>query len=366
MKIGIYGGAFDPIHKEHKKIIENTYSELALDKLILLPSYSPPHKSNKFSPFASRVNMLKEETKDLDYVVIDEREFYQYTDYNYAYEILQQIKQENYNDELIYIIGGDSMIKFHTWAHPEIIASTLPIAVVARAGYEGLEQAITNAIREYQANIRILSFEGQNVSSSLIKANYEFKDYSEEVSQQVNNIIIKEKLYNNYQYYIKKLQQSVTQDLFTHCKGTVRYALKLADKLSLNYEEVFLSALLHDCAKQMVADGDFSKYPKKIAHQYQGSYIAQTEYGIDNPNILNAIKYHTTGKKAMTTLEKLIYCADMLEHNRDFHGVEQLRKTIEQDFDKGFISCVEASLNRIKSSNREVYYLTQECWDYYK
>lgn len=366
MKIGIYGGAFDPIHKEHKNIIEKSYFELGLDKLILLPSYSPPHKNNVFSPFGIRAKMLKAETKELDYIIIDEREYNEQKDNNCAYEILQQLKAEHKNDQLIYIIGGDSMIKFHIWVHPEIICQLVSIAVVAREGYEGLIEAANNAISNYNADIRVLSFAGEDISSSTIKATYEFNQISPYVSEQVNEIIIKEKLYNHFEYYVNKMKRSVSAQLFNHCKSTVFYALKLANKIDLDYEEVFLASLLHDCAKEMKPqDKQYSIYPHKIVHQYYGAYIAEKEYGITNKKILDAIRYHTTGKSNMSSLEKLIYCADMLEYNRDYEGISKIRETIEKDFEKGFIVCIEASLNRLKKTKRDIYYLTQECWDFY-
>lgn len=366
MKIGIYGGAFDPVHKEHKKIIEKSYIELGLNKLILLPSYSPPHKNNKFSPFNARVNMLKAETKELDFIEIDERELYRNKGTNCAYEVLQEIRNENAGNELIYIIGGDSIINFHTWVHPEIISKTVPIAVVAREGYENLIEAVNTAIRNYGANIKILSFKGENISSSIVKANYEFGKSSPHVTKEVNDIIIKEKLYRDFEYYINKMKNSVSRELFEHCKSTVYYALKLSAKLDLNFEEVFLAALLHDCAKEITPNSkQYNIYPHKIVHQYYGASIAEKEYGITNEKILNAIRFHTTGKKDMSQLEKLIYCADMLEQNRDFEGVEGLREIIEKDFEKGFVKCVEASIKRLEQTKRDIYYLTRECYDYY-
>ncbi len=367
MKIGVYGGAFDPIHLEHMKIIEKTYAELNLDKIILLLSYSPPHKINKFSPFHIRARMLQSQVENLEYVIVDQREYHKGIEYNYAYKILAQLVNEYQDDKLIYIIGGDSMVKFHTWVHPEIIAKTLPIAVVARQGYEKIELSIQHARKKYGADIRLLSFVGDNVSSSIIRATYEFGDISDFVSTKVNKIIRQEKLYNHYQFHINKLKASVSDKLFQHSKSTVLYALKLADKLDLNYEEVFLATLLHDCAKEKpyTNQNEYKDYPPKIIHQFVGATVAQKEYGINNPKILDAIRYHTTGRKKMTLLEKLVFCADMLEPFRQFDNVDNIRNLIEKDFDAGFNACVEASINRLMATQREVFYLTRECYDYY-
>lgn len=367
MRIGIYGGAFDPIHKEHKKIIHECKNKLKLDRLILLLSHNPPHKNYQISPFEIRAQMLKAETCDLDYVIVDEREYLRSASKNRSFEVLSELKNEYTAHDLIYIIGGDSMIKFHTWARPEIIARLMPIAVIPREGYEGLQEAVENARKVYGARIKTLSFKGGQVSSSVIKATYEFGDRSGDVSDKVHDIIIRNNLYKQFGFYIDKLKANISQELFEHCKSTALYALRFADKLDLSYDEVFLAALLHDCAKEKTVAAEYAeRYPEKIIHQFEGAVVAQKEYGIDNPKILNAIKYHTTGKMNMSKLEKLIFSADMLEKNRDFEGVERLREIMEEDFEKGFLACVDTSIKRLEDTGRAIYYLTKECRDFYK
>ncbi len=361
MRIGIFGGAFDPIHSEHIKIIEQSHKELALDKLILLPSYSPPHKNTKISPFQVRTKMLSAATKKFDFVIIDKREHTSDKEKNFAYEVLHQLKSDYPDDELIYIIGGDSMIKFHTWVQPNVIAAMLPIAVVARQGYQGLDLAIEYARSHFNAHITLLPFVGEQVSSSEIKASYALDLSVNQVPQAIDKIIKAEGLYQEHRLIVEKLRKSISAALFLHCANTALYALKLANKFDLSYDEVFLSALLHDCAKESAVAEECKEFPPKIVHQFQGVELAKTQYGIENQKVLAAINYHTTGRKTMSTLEKLIFSADMLEPNRSFEGVDELRKLIEADFEKGFAACVRASLEKLEKSNREVYYLTREC-----
>lgn len=365
MKIGIFGGVFDPVHNEHTKIMQKSFDELCLDKLILLPSYSPPHKKNRITSFPLRVKMLKAATKAFEFVIIDEREYYSTKENNCAFEILQSICNDYTNDELIYIIGGDSMQNFHTWVNPALVASLVSIAVVAREGYEDLSIAIEYAKCKYDARIRLLSFVGEEVSSSLIKASFELGKKSEVVAQEVSDIISEEKLYRLFSKTVQQLKNSITDELFEHCVGTVLYAMKFVSKLNLNYDEVFLAALLHDCAKQTSQKNKYKEIPSKIVHQFAGADMAYEIFGIENEDILDAIRYHTTGKKGMSNLGKLIYCADMVEQNREFEGVEQLREALEKDFCKGFVKCIDSSIQSLKKRDRDIYYLTKECWEYY-
>lgn len=365
MKIGIFGGVFDPVHSEHLKIIQKSREELCLDRLIILPSYCPPHKKTRIAPFEIRVKMLKAATIGLDYVIIDEREHNSNKDKNCAFEILQSILSDYKNDELVYIIGGDSMISFHTWVHPEIVASLIPIAVVAREGYKNLDIAIKYAQNKYGAKIELLPFSGEEVSSSQIKATYELGKVSDMIDPKVSDIIIEERLYSYFGGIVKKLKESITDELFEHSAGTVIYAIKQAGKLNLDYEEVFIATLLHDCAKLLPIADNYKNIPPKIVHQFAGADRARLVFDIKNDTILDAIRYHTTGKKSMSRLGKLVYCADMVEHNRDFEGVETLRNELEKDFDRGFIKCIEASMKKLQNNNRDIFYLTQECWEFY-
>ena len=80
--------------------------------------------------------------------------------------------------------------------------------------------------------------------------------------------------------------------------------------------------------------------PAPVVHQFTGAERARDFYGVTDERILSAIRYHTSGKPDMTKLEKITFSADMLEPNRNFDGVEKLRAIMDEDFEKGFIACV--------------------------
>ncbi|MFW5780404.1 MAG: HD domain-containing protein, partial [Bacillota bacterium] len=284
---------------------------------------------------------------------------------NCAFQVLKSIISDYPNEEFVYIIGGDSMIHFHTWVRPDIISKLMPIAVVARKGYYGLTKAIENARKRFDAQIIELPMEGDEVSSSLIKAQFELERKSPFVCEKATQIIKTQGLYTDFQNTINKLKSNISCDLFRHCKSTVFFAMGFVNKLNLKYEQVFLSALLHDCAKEIPPPERYKHIPHKIVHQFYGSELANEIYDIKDEKILSAIRYHTTGRAGMSDLEKLIYSADMLEDLRNFSGVENLRRTIKEDFEKGFFECVKHSINRFKKTQRDIYYLSLECYDYY-
>lgn len=363
MNIGIFGGAFDPFHKEHKEIIVAAKKQLALDKLIIVPSFSPPHKTAITSPYLSRRKMVEVSVKDLDYVIIDDIEQQRNT-LNPTNEILAILKEKYPCDNLYFIIGGDSMVYFHTWINPKKICSLATLAVAKREGYnDKIQASIDYAKDNYNANIVCLNYNGKEVSSSEIKASIELNMDSQNISEEVKAVIEEEGLYKEFSELVSKIKKNIPSYTFVHVGNSVLYGLKLNAAFNLPYRKVFLACILHDCAKHLHID--MEGVPPKVVHQFTGATLAKELYGIYEEDILDAIRYHTTGKQEMSDLGRLVYCADMLEKDRDFAGVEELRLTIEKDFDRGFLACINKSVSKLSKENNPIHPLTKECAAYY-
>ncbi|MCI5605016.1 MAG: bis(5'-nucleosyl)-tetraphosphatase (symmetrical) YqeK [Clostridia bacterium] len=152
----------------------------------------------------------------------------------------------------------------------------------------------------------------------------------------------------------EKLKKSLSEKRYKHSLGVADEAVRLAKMYGADTEKAYIAGLLHDCAKGYSAerqielcnelnvhlDEDTIMCPP-VVHGFLGVAIAESEYGIADDEILNAIKYHTVGKANMTLLEKIIYIADMTEVNRDFDGVDKLRKAVNKDLDKALLISIE-------------------------
>jgi nicotinate-nucleotide adenylyltransferase len=361
MKTGFFGGAFDPFHNEHRHIIECAKDEAKLDRVVVYTSFLPPHKSCT-ADFGDRAATVGAGIDGLTYAISDTLEKDR-AKINPTCEILPILKRKYPSDEYFFIIGGDSMLNFSRWIRPDLICGEAKIVVAARVDTDGLAPAEDYARKNYGAEIINLDFVGKDISSSEIKAKAEFGDPIDGVSDAVAKIIEDRKMYRNFSPMIEKLRSEIPDKTFRHVKRTVFYALKLNTKLGLDFDKVFTAALLHDCAKHMhrTMDG----VPSAVEHQFLGAEVARDVYGVDDAEILSAINYHTTGKPAMTNLEKLIFCADMLEEGRSYPGVEELRASIESDFQKGFVDCVNGSLKKLIEDGAPFHPLTKACAEYY-
>lgn len=362
MKIGIFGGAFDPFHNEHRKIIVAAHDELNLDKVVVTPSFLPPHKHGEISSYAARREMVAVGTEGLDYVLIDDLEEERGC-VNPTSVTLPLLKSKYPCDDFCFIMGGDSAVNFSSWIEPKKITDCARIAVVARSGCGDIEEAVKKIREEYNADITILRYCGEWVSSSRIKALSELGYEIEGVSEAVAETIKKYNLYRHFSDLLEELKKDLTPNTYEHCASVAVYAENFAGMLKLKFEDVFLACMLHDCAKN-------SAYPMEgisapVVHQFRGAEIARAKYGITDDNVLDAIRYHTSGKPNMTNLGKLVYCADMLEPRRNFAGVEDLREIISKDFEAGFIACVNATYEHLLNSDKPIYPLTKDCVEYY-
>ena len=129
--------------------------------------------------------------------------------------------------------------------------------------------------------------------------------------------------------------------------------------------------MLHDCAKYIDYKSvkGFSPpidMPEPVIHAFLGAFIAEKVLKIDDEEILDAIKYHTSGKAKMTALSKLIFVADMVEKGRTYEGVETLRKSfIEKDIDTAFNECLSEEFIHLINRGGQIYVETLNAYDYY-
>ncbi len=137
---------------------------------------------------------------------------------------------------------------------------------------------------------------------------------------------------------------------YQHTLGVAKAACSLANNYGISEEKAQIAGLLHDYAKDMGEDelknyiydhnlkvdqNLFETY--QLLHGVVGAHLAKIEFGIKDPEILHAIRYHTTGRTNMDPLEKIIYLSDFIEENRDYPGVEALRKLAYKDLNEGLL-----------------------------
>ena len=105
--------------------------------------------------------------------------------------------------------------------------------------------------------------------------------------------------------------------------------------------------------------------PPPVLHQYTGAYLAEHCFGIDDEEILSAIRYHTSGRENMGTLEKLLFLSDLLEESRTFDGVEELRALFWQDLDRCLVRALDYQVRYLRETKKPLYPLTLRAAEWY-
>lgn len=153
------------------------------------------------------------------------------------------------------------------------------------------------------------------------------------------------------------LKERLTVERFEHVLRVTALATSLAKKHSVSVEEAEQAALLHDIAKCMdkdtlrerlqTSDEDQSllAFHHELWHGPVGAVIAREEFGVVNKDVLNAVRYHTTGRAHMSQLEKLIFVADLIEPGRNFPGIDRLRDLANQSIDAGMEAAICHSMD---------------------
>lgn len=196
MKIGLFGGTFDPIHIGHMILMENVINNLDLDKIYVLPNSNPPHKlENKKTALNLRLKMVNEAIKDNPKLEINDYD-YRDNEIHYTFNTINYFKKTYPNDEFFFIMGEDSFLDIEKWKnYKEILKENLIIFKRYSNKNFSLISKI-NQVRKYNKNIYLIDNIALDISSTLIRNLVkENKSIRYLVNDEVINIIKEEKLY---------------------------------------------------------------------------------------------------------------------------------------------------------------------------
>lgn len=371
----VFGGSFDPVHVEHTNILKAAVRELCADKVIVVPTKNPPHKSASKTPFSDRAEMARIAfSKVAANVIVDDIEN-RNDGVNYSSDNLPVLEKKY--GKFVYVIGGDSLLALESWHEPEFIVRNFEIAVFDREGYQSAKDKAAELNEKWNGKIRILEYVGKEVDSHTIRDRLMLKADVSGLDENVGRYIKSRNLYSEFFLCVDKAATYLDAKRLVHSKNTALVALSLNRNFcpKIDEDKVLLAGLLHDVGKMY----DKTELPKNIInaipsdsigtpvqHQFVSAEIVKNDFHISDEDVLNAIRFHTTGRENMSQFEKLIYVSDLISYERNFQGVESLRKAVYNDFEKGFITCLTYSRDYVVETGREVYPLTDKAINFYK
>lgn len=385
MKIGIYGGSFNPPHLGHMAAARAAVEALELDRLLIVPACDPPHKELTEDSAAPQYRL------EMAVIMADQLPKAECWDVeivrdglSYTVDTLEEAKRLWPEAELWLLVGADMYLSLHTWRDPERIMELSGICAFDRDMKDSSTQFEEQKMfleQTYNAKVVIISNpDVVEISSTEIRkalANGEGQNYLHET---IYGYILRKKLYGTFadlcRLTIEELRcasySMVKSKRLPHIRGTEQAAVALARRWGADPEKMRRAAILHDCTKYATREehlaicekygielDDLERSAEKLLHSKSGAALAKYEFGQDD-DIFTAILYHTTGRGNMTLEEKILYLADYMEPCRNFPEVEEMRRLAETDLERAVLMGVQMSIQEMLDRNRIVHHNTLE------
>ena len=383
MKIAIYGGSFNPPHCGHVEAAAAVMEHLKPDKMLIIPASIPPHKELCIdSPDPQeRLLLTRLAFSELEGAEVSDIEIMR-EGKSYSAETLEQLMKLYPGAEFCFAMGTDMFLSFEQWYRYRFLLENMTLAVFCRCYGEdaGILEHAEYLKKEYGAKCVFVPHEPQPMSSSDIRDMLRRRMGVSYLPEKVYARIIENGDYGAKPelYWLReKAHAMLKPSRVAHVIGCEAEAVQLAKRWGEDPENAAEAGILHDITKKLVLSDQLILCRKygiindnaeernfKLLHAKTGAAVARALFGISD-EVYNAIRWHTTGKPDMTLLEKIIYMADYIEPNRDFPGVEELRKLAYEDLDKAMALGLEMSLEDIKSSGQEPYKDTVEAFEWY-
>ena len=182
-------------------------------------------------------------------------------------------------------------------------------------------------------------------------------------------------------YNIEKLKTVIRERLsdyrYYHSLCVAESAKALAERYGADEHKAEVAGILHDATKESKKEehleyiskagmeiSDFEKNGKKFYHQISGAAFAKTELGIDDEEILSAIRYHTTGKGDMTLMQEIVYLADFISADRDYDDIENIRAEAERGKEYGLLYATQYTIKSVVEEGKPLHPDTVEAYNW--
>ncbi|SEV84331.1 nicotinate-nucleotide adenylyltransferase [Ruminococcaceae bacterium KH2T8] len=410
MRIGLYGGSFDPIHNGHLSIVRGALRSGAVDLVIVIPSVRNPFKRGKVLSAAPYRYYMVKETIEAEFasgsgdgkggskVIISDCEYYtdeiSYTINTLRYLTVKEristlltangVAADSASEDHTYfwLCGSDILPTFDKWYKAPEILSIVSLLVASRPG-DGIDidTEKSRLDKAFGFDVPLMKFEidGVEAASSSIRVSGEYTDIPDAAREFIKEHAlysfadvwdaVSDEAANKFLEYAIALYPILRRKRLLHTLNTGMLSAHYALKHGADVDKALIAGALHDCAKELPEEdqrkmaqersGDLF-VDSKLLHSPAGATMAREKFGIEDEEILDAITYHTTGRGNMTMLDRIVYLSDKLEPSRTYTDLTEMRKVAEYDLDEACRMCLGAVVNKFKSQGRDQHPLTNE------
>jgi len=367
MKIGIFGGTFNPPHLGHLKAAQAAMESLGIQRLFVIPTSIPPHKKLPGGTPApeDRYRMAQLLFAGDTRILVLDREISR-SGPSYTVDTVLTIKRRYPDAEIYLFMGTDMFLSLETWHRAEELIRMITPTVFARAA--GQRSAILDYASRLQEKYGVtpclVDYDLVETSSTSLREALADRQGVEFVGDVVYREIVRRGHYGvrrNLPWLREQAYAMLKPKRVLHVQGTEAEAVRLAVCWGVPEDLAREAAILHDitknldqklqlqiCEKYGTILDHLTKESKKLLHAKTGAEIARAEFSVCDA-VYEAIAYHTTGRAGMTCLDKVLYIADFIEPNRDFPEVHALRELAYTDLDRAVLYGLELTLAELEA-----------------
>lgn len=368
----LYGGTFNPIHRGHLDICVRARTAVQADRVLLMPTAQPPHKfAGWLAPDRDRLAMCAAAARDHDFITISDYELRR-GGRSYTVETLRHLLAEQPEETYWLLIGTDMFLTFTQWREWEEIGRMASLLVACRE--EGETEALRRqqaALAEHGIKTRLLENPPMPMSSTEIRRELRETGTTDKLAPQVLEHIRERGLYlhdpQDVDYLREYIRPLMTEYRYRHSLGVERQAVKMARRFGADVHKAAVAGILHDVCKDMpkgallqnilesgIINGiDFKSSPQ-LLHSYAGALYLESHMEIHDPEIIDAVRYHTTGRAEMSLLETVIYLADLSSDDREYADVEEMRRLCREDLRGAMVHALTFIVGDLARKNKPI------------
>jgi nicotinate-nucleotide adenylyltransferase len=352
MKILIYGGSFDPVHKGHYALLKAALSQLQPDYTHIFTAWQSPFKHKSPVSFETRQNMAREALGPLSPNIIFDDFEKRVKRVVYTWETVKRARELRRGAKIYLLVGTDCLNDMHRWKNAPYLFQNAVIAAGARKGFK---------------------FETTDFDFTLLKGSFPLVSSTQlRLAIMCNGMLptalpapTKAFIERNLMYGLnmhKWLEANLKPRRYLHTKMVAQAAVMLARAYGkADAERAATAALLHDMAKCMGA-ADLIEYSRAnglkikgfdeicrhaphLLHSAVSADMAKKLFGIKDKDLLLAISRHTLGAQDMSSLQKILFVADMASKDRKYKEARAVQAAAQKSLDQGMLAAMAVKLN---------------------
>ncbi len=384
MRILVYGGSFNPPHKGHIRAAKLASEFLQPDRILIVPASIPPHKA------LAEASPTAEERLALARLAFDEVPGAEVTDLeirrpgaSYTVDTLRAIADANSGAELYFLMGTDMLLYMEQWYSFREIFALCRIAVLSRedGDVEELRSFAAYLRNSYAADIEIIPCKALPMNSTSLRHDLHERGGLDRLPEDVYEEIIRCRYYGaqpDLNWLWSATEPFLKKKRIAHVRGCSELCRSMAERWGEDPDLACEAGILHDITKRMdteeqlllcekygIIPDAYERSEPKLLHALTGAPFSRERFGVSDA-VYDAIRWHTTGRPDMTTLEKILYLADMIEPTRTFEGVEALRVKAELDLDTAVAAALRQSLDHLERNGATIHPLTAAACEWYE